>query len=463
MKKNGTYFKIGLFVIGICAVLIAGILFISADTLRGDTILMETYINESVQGLSVGSDVLYRGVNVGRVKKITFAPLEYPMEIGSPEFTAYSRYVVVIMDIDPQKFPGLDRNPTVVESMIRNQIKEGLRFIQSHPYKALRLLGKKAIMFWNRFEIPDNYNYYYYRQKASVLSVLFLGFGFVAPLGLLGLFLARKNPGTFLFALFILGYMASIVPFHMASRYRLPIVTPLIVFASYALAKAVEAFRLRQFRSLSLALLWTGLLATAVNWKVVDEKATFKAPYTELGIIAAEKGNFTEAMAYFKDALHIDPGYAPAYYNMGNILAKQGAFEKAAKAFEEALKNDPEFLAALENLVKSYFRLGKMNEALSAFDRALRLRPDLAEAFVGKGIVFHSLGRYAEAIDAYKKAIALRPALGAAYYNLSCAYAKKGEIDRARFALKKAEAINSDYEQKARVDRDLAILRDNEP
>jgi len=341
--------------------------------------------------------------------------------------------------------------------------KEGLRFIQSNPAKALRLLGKKAVMFWNRFEIPDNYNYYYYRNEASVLSVLFVGFGLVAPLGLLGLFLARKNPGTLLFSVFVLGYMASIVPFHMASRYRLPVVGPLIVFASYALARAVEAIRLKQFRPLSLALLSVGLLAAFVNWKVVEETTIFKAPYTELGIIAAERGNMAEAMAYFKDALHLDPGYAPAHYNMGNILAKQGAFEKAVEAFKEALKNDPEFLAAYENLGKSYFQLGRMNEALWTFDNALRLRPDFSEAFVGKGIVFHSLGQYAEAIDAYQKAIALQPTLGPAHYNLACAYAKKGEIDRARLALKQAVTLNADYERKASVDTDLDVLKDNQP
>lgn len=132
MKKNGTYFKIGLFVIGVCAVLIAGVLFISADTLGGESFLVETYINESVQGLNVGSDVLYRGVDIGQVKTITLVPVEYPMDIDSPEFATYSRYVVVIMAIDPSKFFGLDRDPTVIESIIRNQIKEGLRFKLSY-------------------------------------------------------------------------------------------------------------------------------------------------------------------------------------------------------------------------------------------------------------------------------------------------------------------------------------------
>ena len=132
MKKNGTYFKIGLFVIGICAVLIAGVLFISADTLWNDTILVETYIKESVQGLSVGSDVLYLGVDIGQVKEIAIVPAKYPMEIDSPEFAKFSQYVVVVMAIDPEKFFGVDRDPTIIKSIIRNQIKEGLRFRLSY-------------------------------------------------------------------------------------------------------------------------------------------------------------------------------------------------------------------------------------------------------------------------------------------------------------------------------------------
>ena len=70
MKKDGTYFKIGLFVHRrLCCADRRVFCFVSADTLGGDMILVETYVDESVQGLSVGSDVLHRGVNIGQVKQ----------------------------------------------------------------------------------------------------------------------------------------------------------------------------------------------------------------------------------------------------------------------------------------------------------------------------------------------------------------------------------------------------------
>lgn len=128
MKNNTTYFKIGMFVIAVGAVLVAGLLYISADTISGDAILVETYIDESVQGLDVGSPVVYRGVNIGHVKEITFVPREYVIKPESPEYQQFSRYVMVIMALKPGAFPGKYEDRQAFESMIRNQISGGLRF-----------------------------------------------------------------------------------------------------------------------------------------------------------------------------------------------------------------------------------------------------------------------------------------------------------------------------------------------
>ncbi len=128
MKNNTTYFKIGMFVLAVGVVLIAGLLYISADTISGDATLVETYIDESVQGLNIGSPVVYRGVNIGHVKDITFVPREYVLKPESPEYQQFSRYVMVIMALNPEAFPGKYEDPQAFQTMIRNQIAGGLRF-----------------------------------------------------------------------------------------------------------------------------------------------------------------------------------------------------------------------------------------------------------------------------------------------------------------------------------------------
>ena len=127
MKSQVHYFKIGLFVVACMAVLVASIIGINADSISSDSILMETYINESVQGLEEGSALMHRGVDIGRVVKITFVPAEYPMEINSPEFEEYGRYVMVVMAVDPKKVGNMGDDKKVFEVMMQNQVREGMR------------------------------------------------------------------------------------------------------------------------------------------------------------------------------------------------------------------------------------------------------------------------------------------------------------------------------------------------
>lgn len=69
MKAN--YFKIGLFVISGVVIAIIGVIIFGAGALFRHEIQVETYFEESVQGLGVGSPITFRGVPVGNVSTIT--------------------------------------------------------------------------------------------------------------------------------------------------------------------------------------------------------------------------------------------------------------------------------------------------------------------------------------------------------------------------------------------------------
>ncbi len=62
-----------------------------------------------------------------------------------------------------------------------------LEFWRTQPGKALLLLLKKAVLYWNAYEIPNNVSYEWGREHASVLRLLPLRFGGLAALGLLGM------------------------------------------------------------------------------------------------------------------------------------------------------------------------------------------------------------------------------------------------------------------------------------
>jgi phospholipid/cholesterol/gamma-HCH transport system substrate-binding protein len=126
MRTKAGYFKIGLFVLALTGVLIAGVLWLGANTLFRESVLLETYMDESVQGLAVGSPVMQRGVQIGTVKEITFVPREYPMPTDPDEAAPYRKLVMVVMSIDKAHFTGAVSDHDV-RDILQQWVDNGLR------------------------------------------------------------------------------------------------------------------------------------------------------------------------------------------------------------------------------------------------------------------------------------------------------------------------------------------------
>jgi len=95
--EKATYFKIGLFIIIGTVIAAFGVVALGVGTIFQKKILIETYIDESVQGLDVGSPAKFRGVPVGKVETITLTSAEYPTK---------RRYVLVRIGLTTTIFEG---------------------------------------------------------------------------------------------------------------------------------------------------------------------------------------------------------------------------------------------------------------------------------------------------------------------------------------------------------------------
>ncbi|HYY26208.1 MAG TPA: MlaD family protein [Candidatus Udaeobacter sp.] len=76
--ENTRYFRIGVFVITAIVIGVIGVVVLGGGKFFQKTNIIETYIDESVQGLDIGSPVKFRGVPVGNVEEITLSGVEYP-------------------------------------------------------------------------------------------------------------------------------------------------------------------------------------------------------------------------------------------------------------------------------------------------------------------------------------------------------------------------------------------------
>lgn len=116
MSIKINYFRIGLFVLAAVALIIAGIIVLSAGALTRKNLIMETYLDESVQGLEVGSPIKLRGVKVGQVETIAFVDEAYD---------THKRYVLIRFSIKPHLASEIEGDRLL--PILNREIQTGLR------------------------------------------------------------------------------------------------------------------------------------------------------------------------------------------------------------------------------------------------------------------------------------------------------------------------------------------------
>jgi phospholipid/cholesterol/gamma-HCH transport system substrate-binding protein/paraquat-inducible protein B len=137
MSVKANYMKLGVFVILTFCLLVVGVIFWGADAFDQEKYYAETYIGESVLGLTVGSPVYSQGVKIGEVEQIMFIPAIYDMPVGSATWDQYSEYVYVLMALNYDQF----MQRTDREAVIENLVARGLRLrISSNPLTGIAYL-----------------------------------------------------------------------------------------------------------------------------------------------------------------------------------------------------------------------------------------------------------------------------------------------------------------------------------
>ena len=111
-----SYFKIGLFTISAVVLGVIGIVVLGVGSVFQRAALVETYIEESVQGLDIGSPMKFRGVLVGKVEEIT---------LTSAVYNTRRRYVLVRVGITSNLFEFPLAEPT--DPAFKNELERGFR------------------------------------------------------------------------------------------------------------------------------------------------------------------------------------------------------------------------------------------------------------------------------------------------------------------------------------------------
>ncbi len=128
MSQESSYYRVGLFVLVGLGLLVGAVLVIGGTDLLRRPIMVETYFDESVQGLEVGSPVKYRGVQIGSISYIGLVDDVYEFESHEDGIT-YGQMVLVRMKLTPQGDDPVD-DPAQGRARtenLRRMIDRGLR------------------------------------------------------------------------------------------------------------------------------------------------------------------------------------------------------------------------------------------------------------------------------------------------------------------------------------------------
>jgi ABC-type transporter Mla subunit MlaD len=124
LSQRANYFKLGLFVIGAIIAGILVLLVIGTGRFLQKRVTIETYFNESVQGLDIGSKLKYRGVDVGQVTRISFTYVKYEQDKPMAD---RKRYVLVEAQIQPRLVGGKAANDIASAESTAVEVEKGLR------------------------------------------------------------------------------------------------------------------------------------------------------------------------------------------------------------------------------------------------------------------------------------------------------------------------------------------------
>lgn len=113
-------FKLGLFLIIGSSLFVLTVVVLGAGSFFKRVYHLETYLNESVNGLEVGSPVKYRGVRVGNVSRIGFVSDKY-----ADFFNTKYRYVLVECEIESRHFHNIPKEE--LGRALEGEIERGLR------------------------------------------------------------------------------------------------------------------------------------------------------------------------------------------------------------------------------------------------------------------------------------------------------------------------------------------------
>jgi 4-amino-4-deoxy-L-arabinose transferase-like glycosyltransferase len=207
--------------------------------------------------------------------------------------------------------------------------RRGIGHIVDSPGWALRHTAYKALILFNAREISNNRAIEFVTRHAWIFSWASIGFGVVFPFAVAGLIAGRgRTVEVSLLLLFAAVSIATIVPFFISARFRMPLLPIVIIFAAAGVVAwgrwlGTGGWRLDGRRRLVIVVSMISAAAVALLIRPRPElQPTDAQAFFNEAEAYRSHGDYRGAANWYGRALAVYPEFCDAAFNLGRIQAE---------------------------------------------------------------------------------------------------------------------------------------------
>lgn len=339
-----------------------------------------------------------------------------------------------------ERFMDLPRSEGIRGDRAENAFfyRKTVKYMISQPLHFLGGIVRKTTQFVNGRETPGNIDIYLYRKWSWVLSGLVwkagkfgFPFGVLFTLAVIGLVFHRQR-GSGIVALFLAIYSLSVIAFFLESRYRIPIIPALSLFAAsgcIAIIEMIRSKRLILYVQVSVVAAGAILLSTLPGAFYQETQDCEAELCCGVGQYYSSRNDLAAATEWYEKSIALDPEYETAYCNLGVIKGKQNKLDEAIALFNKAGQINPAYSEVQHNLGNAYEKKGDRVTAFGHYIKAADLDIDHYKARTNAGSILLQNGQYNEALLLFQEALRIEPNYPNARLGLKIALEQKRKME----------------------------------
>ncbi|MCA9753304.1 MAG: tetratricopeptide repeat protein, partial [Gemmatimonadetes bacterium] len=279
-----------------------------------------------------------------------------------------------------------------------------LEYLRDSPGDFARGLLRKTALFFQSYEIRNNRDLYWLRDRTGWLRGPWPDWGWIVPLALVGLVVGgRARPWRPLLP--TLAYAAALaaspILFFVCARYRIPAWPAFLVLAGAGGAAIVEpGVRLPRRLAALAAVIALAVVARLDPFGVRDPDV---APvHFQYANVLARVGEDGEAEREYREALALTPGYPEARYHLGALLLRQGRVGEAFPELDAAVRAMPSSFRARRSLAEAWETAGRPDQAIPLRREIVALTGGALEDRFQLATALGLAGRYEESLAEFR-------------------------------------------------------------